>query len=147
MLKNKCCNIFIFRQLTFLLKGFKGFSLTTDYCWEQLLENQYKWTLVCLRHRSKTIKEIGTTQAYVFFWRLRVLDRGLSWKWQVQDRESGEASQIRPVKWWPILVTSDQSTSKPNIYDEFIYPFDNHSLDVYCVPGHVLGIGDLIALN
>lgn len=44
-------------------------------------------------------------------------------------------------------VTFDQSISKPSIYDEFIYPFNNHFLNVYCVPGHVLGTGDLIALK
>lgn len=44
-------------------------------------------------------------------------------------------------------VTFNQSMSKPSIYDEFIYPFNNHSLDVYYVPGHVPGTGDLIALK
>lgn len=43
MLKNECCNIFLFRKFTSLHKGlFKGFLLVPEYCWDLLLENQYK---------------------------------------------------------------------------------------------------------
>ena len=105
-----------------------------------------QWIPVCLRHRSEGTA-VGTTQACVFFWGMKSYVEELSWEW-----EAGTGPIVRLVKigqlsgdWFSLSLLANPFLNQ--VSDQFIYPFSNHSLDAYSVPGHALGTGDLIAMN